>query len=503
MARSQNYNGEVSKDGPLELAGMVFVVIAVMVGLVWLAASNKIVFYWTPALRSLGSVWSWLPGDSGTQMALSIYTDARAFLVRPAEIGFFEYMGFVNRAIAPATTVATLACAAWFLLVLKAPKADVFRRFTNADDLLRRMSFVFTGTAPILHIRQQIAKHAEPRWARQRTPEEILFDEKIYGKPLVTGSRSAPDKTQVHTERIEEWYRGLPAPDKRTRGRQFSITLGQQMVDLGDTADLRMFSSMPKADTASFADRFTDVGKIMFGMLCAHAFGGSQGVKDAHKARDQLNNSCRGAKHGLPNLKVGQWVFDKYRGNELAHKMFAVHHWEYTYLFELFVQAKRRGKFTDGEFRWLKPASRMLWYALNTVGRFVPHAESAATFNMHAFERRCARRNRWPVRLRSDNSLEHVIFVKGAAEGLVIEFERWRDGVDENDDEWWQNRHHWLTPEAAVMATMKAPAGPGDTEAATQMLHTGFDSSQTKARAKSAAKLKKTEADAFSSLLDE
>jgi hypothetical protein len=172
-----------------------------------------------------------------------------------------------------------------------------------------------------------------------------------------------------------------------------------------------------------------------------------------------------------------------------------VHHWEYTYLFELFVQAKRRGKIPDSEFRWLKPADRVLWYVLNTVGRFTPHTDSAAAFNMHAFERRCARRKRWPVRMNGRTGrLEHSIFVKGAVGveadgsthgGLVMEFERWMSGTDENDDEWWKETSQslWKSSSPALGSALAAPPLPPDNEAARQvMAETSFDSMQSTAR---------------------
>jgi len=68
------------------------------------------------------------------------------------------------------------------------------------------------------------------------------------------------------------------------------------------------------------------------------------GKKDYEKAAAQLNRSCAGQKNGLPNLSVAQWIYDKYKKNDKARKLFGVHHWEYTYLFALFAIAKKNGK---------------------------------------------------------------------------------------------------------------------------------------------------------------
>jgi hypothetical protein len=502
---SRSSSNDAKQDGPLELAGLLLVVAAVIVFLVWMAASTRIVATFTPLLRAIGSMWTWLPAEAGLPSALQVYRTARIFLERPNAVDFFSFVTFMNLSITPLMTLATVAVAAWLAVTVSKARANVFRRFggpersdPGADELLRGVSHVFTGTAPILHIRQDIAQHKDPLWARQRFPEEVLFAERVEGEPLVGKNPDNPAQLQPRVDVIERWLKGLEptpgwagglVPGKRWRSR----TLGHQVVDLTNPKDRAMFSD--KARPSSFVDRFSDVGRVMFGLLCAHAFGGKDGIEDYRRARDQLNNSCRGARHGLPRLDVAQWIVDKYRTDDLAHKLFAVHHWEYTYLFELFVQAKRRGKIPDSEFRWLKPADRILWYVLNTVGRFTPHTDSAAAFNMHAFERRCARRKRWPVRMNGRTGrLEHSIFVKGAVGveadgsthgGLVMEFERWMSGTDENDDEWWKDtgKSLWKSSVPGLGVALAAPPLPPDNEAARQVLaESSFDSMQSTAR---------------------
>jgi hypothetical protein len=479
---------DASKDGPLELAGLLLIVAAVMIFLVWMAASARIVAVFTPMLRWLGALWTWLPGELGAPSALQLYRSARVFLQRPDQVDFFSFALYVNLAITPLTTLCAGGVFIWFCLALVKPKANVFRRFKDADDLLSGVSRIFTGTAPILHIRKDIAQHKDPRWARQRFPQEVLFEERVDGSPLVGRDANDLTKQVARPEVIERWFKGLePSPGWAGQkggtgnGRWVSRTLGRQIVDLTSDQDKAMFS----AQAQNFTDRLSDVGKVMFGLLCAHAFGGKDGMDDYRRARDELNNSCRGAKHGLPNLQVAQWIVDKYRSNDLARRLFAVHHWEYTYLFELFVQAKRRGKLPDSEFRWLKPADRILWYVLNTVGRFTPHTESAAAFNMHAFERKCARLKRWPLRVNGQtNKYEPSIFVQGAVDGLVLEFDRWMAGTDENDDEWWKDTHQWLSPSRSTGGALSATPLPPDTEASRQMASTAFDQAESAAREK-------------------
>lgn len=545
MRRSSSSDDK--KDGPLELAGMILLVFGVMLFLVWMAASTRIVVAFTPMLRASGALWTWLPGELGAPSALQVYRTARVFLERPQAVDFFSFIAFMNLCVTPVSTLLTTVLAGWLAATLLKPRVNVFRRFggdkksdpgaEEAGELMRGLSQVFTGTAPILHIRKDIAQHKDPLWARQRFPEEVLFGERVEGEPLVGKIQDGQDsqgnspQMQARVDVIERWFKGLEStpgwsggvtPGQRWRSR----TLGRQVVDLTNQQDKDLFSAKDPShsfgdrfsdvgrvmfgllkdlfsarDTSqSFVDRFSDVGRVMFGLLCAHAFGGKDGLEDYRRARDQLNNSCRGAKHGLPRLDVAQWIVDKYRTNDLALRLFAVHHWEYTYLFELFVQAKRRGKIPDSEFRWLKPADRVLWYVLNTVGRFTPHTDSAAAFNMHAFERKCVRKKRWPLRINGRTGrLEHTIFVKGAVGvdsegrthgGLALEFERWMGGADENDDDWWKDagRQVWKAPSHAVSTSLAPVPIPPDNEAARQVLaESSFDTMQANERQRAQA----------------
>lgn len=226
-----------------------------------------------------------------------------------------------------------------------------------------------------------------------------------------------------------------------------SRTLGNQVVNL----------LTDRAKRPCFPERFSSSGKVIFALLCAHAFGGEEGKKDYAKARDQLNNSARGAAHGFANLTVAQWLFDKYKDNPKAAQLFAVHHWENTYLFELLVQAKKQGKCGHWEFIWLKPMNRVLFYVLNTVGRFTPHTESGAAFSQYQYERRCARMGHLPLfENKEAGTYQHMIYVEKTIKALELEWERWRDGEDD-DDQWWASEEVWKRLSGIKLA---APAAP-------------------------------------------
>jgi hypothetical protein len=71
-------------------------------------------------------------------------------------------------------------------------------------------------------------------------------------------------------------------------------------------------------------------------------------------------------------------------------------------------------------------------------------------------------------------------------QGLVLEFERWVAGTDENDDEWWKDRHEWVIASRLVEHAGAAVQPPADTEAARQLAGTAFDQVQGAARAQEA-----------------
>lgn len=487
------------EEGPIEVIGLSVAMVFILIVMAWIAGSRSIVATFAPMFLSIGKLWQYipLPGDLGTLLAARIYGDAARFIAAPAEVGLMEWTAFVNFSIGPLILFLVLATIGAIVWIMKRPSPQVYRKFSNADSLMRELSHIFTGTAPILHLRKELAQHKDPRWARQRWPEDVLLQDAVGGKRLVTGSRRDPSSLRLHMDRVQAWLEGFdevrtesedgsvkplhrpsgsPQIGRHADGKWVSHTLGVLAVRLADPGDRAQFRKMPAESGFSFADRFTPVGRVMFAVMCAQAFGGKEGTDDWFRARDQLNNSCRGARHGLPNLSVVDWLYEKYRTNELAHKLFAIHQWEYTYLFELFAQAKRNGKMPDSEFRWLKPADRMMWYALNTVGRYTPHTESGAVFTMHAFERGWARRKRWPLRLTEGGKLEPSVVVLCSTEALQLEFQRYVDGEDESGNEWWKDNHQWLSSSPNIASALAPAAVPRkDDEAAAQMQVTEFD----------------------------
>jgi hypothetical protein len=435
---SRGTGGEPKKDDGMTVVLVMLGSVCILIFLLWMAGSVKFIQFWAPKLVSIAQMWLWLPGDAGAMRFTEIARLGQLFLDDPKKVSIFAWLGFFNKAAFIPCLLITLALSGALIRILLKKTESVKRSF-KPQQLAIHLSHVFTGIAPVLHLRKDISSGKDKFWRRQLFPHEALLNEKVNGKPLIVDGA-------VDQERVAEYFRGIvmkkvpktskvPAgglvPDT-VNGRLISKMLGNQVVNL----------LTDRGKNPCFPDRFSPAGKVIYALLCAHAFGGDEGKSDYAKARDQLNNSARGAAHGFANLSVAQWLYDKYRNNPIARKLFAVHHWEYTYLYELLVQAKRQGKCGHWEFIWLKPMSRILFYVMNTVGRLTPHTESAAAFTQYIYERRVAKKGRIPLQKFETGVYGHVIYVEKAVKGLSMEWDRWQDGEDD-DNLWWLDDSLW------------------------------------------------------------
>ena len=426
-SQSGRSQGGANKESFFEVVGLGFFAIAVLFGLIWFLSSHKIVYYSTPFLRVLGSPWFF--ADTPTWNAINeAYS---VFRLRPRDIPLSNYASFANDCLRPLAVLFAIVSAGFlgFQVLVGGGGGGVRRRMAPMQ-AATEIAKIFPAIVPVLHLGPDLVADRLPLWRRQTFPEDVWRREKIMGEPLVAGNR-------FFTNRVEAYFRGgevKDGPHKIIKSRRWSRTLGFQMVDL--------FADVKQKDDICFPDRFSAQGKAIFAILCAHAFGGRDGKADYQKACDQLNNSCRGQVNGLPNLTVAQWIFDKYRNDLSARQLFAVHHWENTYLFSLFLKAKISGKATHTDFIWLKPTDRFMFYSLNTVGRATPPVEAAATFTMFDYEVRCARLKRLPLRFRADGDLEHNIFVGTSVQALSTEFGRYQAST-EDDGDWWKTIGTW------------------------------------------------------------
>ena len=420
----------------METAGGITIAFVVMFILLWALSSHRLVYYSTPLLSWIGLPWAVI--DQPTWSAIK---EAKVvFRMRPNAIPLLNYLSFVNTCLQPMSWAVCAIFTGWLGKRLFARNEGAgFRRKLGPMAAAHEIAKVFPAIIPVLHLGPDLVADKLPLWRRQTFPEDVWSNEKVPVKTPGGSLKAMPltDKGKLVKDRVFTYFRGGERSDGpvQLRGeRRWSKMLGYQVVDLLEDAK--------KHEGICFPDRFSPQGKVLFALLTAHAFGGREGKADYQKAADQLNRTCAGQKNGLPNLKVAQWLYDKYRMNPQSKKLFAIHHWEYSYLYSLFFKAKMTGKATHTDFIWLKPLDRILFYVLNTVGRATPHAEAAAVFSQYDYETAVAKIGNLPLHIGPDGKLQARIAVETAVEGLEVEFLRFSECVDDGDD-WWQNLKLW------------------------------------------------------------
>jgi len=410
----------------VEVAGAIGISLAILIALMWFLGSHKIVYYSAPVLWTMATPWYFVDPDKWQGINAAYVT----YRSRPGDIPLSYYMSFVNVCLKPLAVVVACCSSGYIAMLFLGKGGQSIRRVLTPIQAEAEIAKVFPAIIPVQHLGAKLVANQLPLWRRQTFPEDVWMKGKVNGQPMV-------ERGRLISERVQTYFRGGEAPDgpiQKRGGRRWSGMLGYQVVDL--------IEDHARANEIVFSDRFSPQGKVIFALLCAHAFGGREGKADYKKAADQLNRSCAGQDNGLPNLTVAQWLYTKYRQHEMAHKLFMVHHWEYSYLFALFLKAKVTGKATHTEFIWLKPLDRILFYVLNTVGRATPPVEAAAAFSQFDYETRVAKARRLPLVMGKDGKLVHHIAVGTAAQALEVEFERYRDGSD-NDDTWWHSLQTW------------------------------------------------------------
>lgn len=430
-----------AKEDGAELLVLAVFVIVFLFALVWFLASHKLVYTLANPLRWLALPYALI--DSAHWDSLN--RAAEFYRERPRDVGFLLWLRYVNACLLPSAALLSLGAVVYAAHRTLGGGGDGYKRRFEPMAVAREISGTFQNILPVLHLGPDLMADRLPLWRRQTFPEEIWQSEKINGRPLVAHGRL--DLEATHT-----YFRGgerAGGPPQMRSSRRWSRTLGYQVVDL--------IIDAPVQQSVCFPDRFSPQGKVLFGLLAAHAFGGRPGKEDYRSACDQLNRTCAGQANGLPNLTAAQWIYTKYRMHSSARALFALHHWEYTYLFALFGLAKRNGKATHTDWIWLKPLDRVLFYVLNTVGRATPHAESAAAFAMVDYETKCAQNKRLPMLLRNDGKLEHHIHVLPAVEAFAQEFERWNKATNDDED-WWRKLDTWRGAQAFAQQAQELAA---------------------------------------------
>lgn len=442
MARQENEKPE----NPMFAIAIMLVGLLVLGFLIWMVASHRIVYGSLRPALFFGQLWTLLPWDYGILQWNRLVTSATLFAPAPVNVSFGAWATFVSAALRPAMALMMLAYLIGFALK---GRRSFSRRFT-AEALMAQQLQYFSGIAPVVTIRKDIAKDKNPLWRRQVTPQEVFQNYRVPkgaqatlaepGSPMLRGGKFDREVARAYFTAITRTDAG---------GRMVSSMLGRQLVNLlYDTAD---------AQNICFADRMSAHGKVLVALWSAVAFGGAAGRDAFAKYRDKLNMSAYGSKDGMANLTLAQPLYDQYRNHPKLRRLFNVHHWEHTALFVLLGLAQKKGRFTTAEVLWLRPMDRVMYFSLNSRGSFTPHTEAAATYSQVAFEAACARQGRLPVMWseKEEGKLQHIIFIDPAIDGLELEWQRWEESVDDESDDWWLRKDLWKRSDATIAAAMK------------------------------------------------
>lgn len=202
------YAGEPKKEDMFTVVGVMLMSVTALALLVWFAARTKIVAFWAPKLYILSRMYLVLPGDIGTKIVSSMHDAGVDFLQRPNKVGVFDWIVYWNTATRPLVLIIVLALIVWLVRLMFKSRPEVQRQFSKKPQrLAEHLSHVFTGTAPVLHLRKAISQNKEKYWRRQLFPHELLLNEKINGKPLISDN-------QVNKDRLREYLMGLETEKK-------------------------------------------------------------------------------------------------------------------------------------------------------------------------------------------------------------------------------------------------------------------------------------------------
>jgi hypothetical protein len=475
---------KAKNEGAVEIIAVFFAVMVGLGGVIWLFASNRIVWASLSPLLGVGSMWKWLPFDFSILHWNSLVQQATEFAKSPSDVSVFSWIGFVNAALLPLSIFFFLVYLGAISYVAFRKRSNVARKI-NPDMLLAHTLKTFTGIAPVLKIRKQIVENKLKEWREQVSPEEV-FSGKV-------GNRSMVASGEFDKDVARDYFTGISGKKGSPDGRAWSRMLGWQVVHL--------VNDRKSAKPVVFPDRLSSEGKALMGLWAAVAFGGDDGKKEYSKYKDLLNMAAYGSPTGLTNLTVAEPLFRKYRTNKDVMQLFAVHHWEHTFLFALLEIAQRRGRYTTADVLWLRPANRVMFVSLNSCGSKAPHTESASTFSQFGYERMCAQLEVLPLVRQEDGEMIHVVSIERCVDGLKADYEHWKVSTDDNKD-WWTNQNLWKSRDAAITRALAEsrklvvpPEPPGE--------DAEFDKQQAAARAKIDADEKSSLDGEFSTIFGE
>lgn len=423
--------------------------------LLWIVASHKIVYYFTPVLDAIAFPWRLMPDFISATAVNDLDLTYKLYRQYPNRIDLVDWIAYANQAFKPWLALFCVLYLYAFTRQLKRTRL-LRREKMTPDNYVQQMVKAFPEIAPVVSIQRDIVADKYKEWRRQTFPDELLRKAQTPNKrPVLIIDPNQKAKTSVFAKKTDA-ERGLMIDRKRlaqhlshTRviktssgTRTFNKYLGFQITDLGKDYGRSKKGSGTQAELST--DRLSDVGKAMLALLAPQAFGGNAGRHERKKISDALNNSAYGTQKGFANLSlpIVQQSFEKWRSDSKVLNLAKIHHWEHTFLAALLAKARASGKLTTGSFIWLRPMSRILFWVLDDAGRKTPSAEGALAFSQYQFELSCIKKGILPLHRDEKGNLVTTILTDQVVNAFEHEWKHWREGIDDSD-EWMSDPDLW------------------------------------------------------------
>lgn len=213
-----------------------------------------------------------------------------------------------------------------------------YSKIYNVDSLLEQEKKVWKYLEPISQ--QNLLKEdiKNGKWASAKKPQEIAIEFKLLDNPK--------DYNTLNREKAKKY---------------FARQLGE------------LFTGM---------DNLTPIQKALCGCFFAHYLGNPRAARYAFL--DMAGSYAKGSK---PDYSTGIALFEKYKNEKSVQNIMNGHRYVSTAMMSMFEKAKERGIIISKYFLWLKIEDRILYYALNNVGREVAWVECAGIFDHFQHEK--------------------------------------------------------------------------------------------------------------------
>lgn len=212
-----------------------------------------------------------------------------------------------------------------------------YSKIYTRDSLLKQEKVVWKYLEPIAH--KNLLGNDVPGWESAKKPKDIALEFKLLN--------NKKDVESLNEEKAR---------------RYFALQLGELYTGL---ENLKPYT------------------KALVG--CFFEFW--QGNKyDAEEALMDIAYTFGADSKGKISFAAGLELFEKHKSNPLLIKTMSKHAYVSTALFSLFKCSKQQGIIITRYFLWLKEYDRVLFYALNSVGREVSWTESGGIFSHYQYE---------------------------------------------------------------------------------------------------------------------